>query len=100
MNKYSNAKELISAFIKGEKDGFAGSSPVLSNMRIKGDQLYHYQTPIIQRDGIRFIVNMTGYSPQTKRLQETVLDLTKELELVIVRGVPQDFKGRLIDFIR
>ena len=99
MTKYKNSKEIVAAFINGAEEGFAGSSLVLSNIKIKGNQLFHFQTPIMERNEGKLIVNLTGYSPQTKKLQETIVVMMKGNNYLIARGVPLDYRGQLQDFI-
>lgn len=100
MKKYSNVRELILAFLNGEDDAFSGTSSFLSNTKIKGDTLFHYSTPILQRADDKFIINTTKYSIQTDRLQKQILSIVPQEKQILISGVELDYKGKLSDFYK
>ena len=95
MNKYKNVKELIKAFIAGENDAFSGSSPVLSNTKIRGDKLFHYSTIIAERYEEKIIINVTKYSIQTDRLQKQLIEAVEPEKQILVHDVDLDYSGSL-----
>lgn len=80
-----------------EDDPSAVSST--GTLRIKGDQLIHYYTPIAERCDGKIIVNITRYSLVTGRLQKQLKELVPEELYVPVRGVREAYKGSLSDFL-
>ena len=100
MTKYKNSSELIEAFIDGETEGFAGSNLASSNLKIKGDFVVHFFTNILERNGNEFILNKSGYSRQTRLLQELIEKKLVGKTLSIVLGVPMDYRGPLSVYVR
>ncbi len=80
-----------------EDDPSAVSST--GTLRIKGDQLIHYYTPIAERCDGKIIVNITRYSLVTGRLQKQLKELVPVELYVPVRGVREAYKGSLSDFL-
>jgi hypothetical protein len=75
--------EVIVMFLEGETKGKA------SNLRIEGDKLINYNTVLAQR-GDTMMVNLTGYSSSTSKIQNRLLaeiDYT-EIEYDIALNIP------------
>ena len=91
-------EKVIKNFISGIKEGEDGSISSTKTVRIKGNQLIHYSTPIIERDSDGFILNISRYSLATGQLQ-------KKMKLMLpdgyrtVRMVPHDYEKSLKDFL-
>lgn len=89
---------VIENFIAGIKEGEGGSVSSTKTVRIKGDQLIHYSTPIIERDEDGFILNISRYSLATGQLQKRMKDMLPEGYRTVKR-VPRDYYGSLKDFL-
>ena len=89
-------KELIENFVSGEKEGTSAGQ---GNLKIKGNCLVHYYTPILERFDGNYILNNTRYSLVTGRLQKQIREVIPEEKLVIVIKVPEGYQGSLVDFI-
>lgn len=89
-------RELIEKFVSGEKEGTSSGQ---GNLKIKGNRLVHYYTPILERFGGKYILNNTRYSLVTGRLQKQIREVISEEKLVIVIKVPEGYRGSLVDFI-
>jgi len=89
---------VIENFIAGIKEGESGSVSSTKTVRIKGDQLIHYSTPIIERDEDGFILNISRYSLATGQLQKRMKEMLPEGYRTVKR-VPQDYDGSLKDFL-
>ncbi len=94
-----NMTDIINEFLEGATSGMSGSKTAPGNLKIQGDQLIHFSTPILERYGDKFILNMSRYSVQTGRLQKLIGTLIDENRLVIVTRVQMDYKSSLKDFI-
>lgn len=90
--------DVIENFIAGIKQGEDGSVSSTKTVRIKGDQLIHYSTPIIERDEDGFILNISRYSLATGQLQKRMKEMLPEGYRTVKR-VPQDYDGSLKDFL-
>jgi len=97
---YKNAGQIIDSLFEGGQDGFVGSSAALSNTWLKGKQLIHFSTPILERSEGTFIFNETKYSVQTNRLQKTILMKLQGKQFSSVHRVPMDYKGSLESFLQ
>lgn len=91
-------RNVIENFIVGIKEGESGSVSSTKTVRIKGNQLIHYSTPIIERDEDGFILNITRYSLATGQLQKRMKEMLPEGYRTVKR-VPQDYYGSLKDFL-
>lgn len=89
-------KEIIEKFISGEKEGTSAGQ---GNLKIKGNLLIHYYTPILERFEGKYILNNTRYSFITGRLQKQIREAIPEEKLIIVIKVPKGHQGSLVDFI-
>ncbi len=90
--------KVIENFIAGMKEGDDGSVSSSKTVRIKGNQLIHYWTPIIERDMDGFILNASRYSLATGQLQKRIKDMLPG-GFRIVRKVPQGYMNSLKDFL-
>lgn len=91
--------KVIENFIAGVKEGDAGSVSSTNTVRIKGNQLIHYSTPIIERDEDGFILNISRYSLATGQLQKRMKEMLPEGYRTVKR-VPQDYENSLKDFLK
>lgn len=96
MRKTTTFKELITNFLEGSTE----DNSATGTLKIRGDQLIHYYTPIMERYTDKMIVNITRYSLVTGRLQKQILEILPEDMRVIVKRVPENYKGSLKDFIK
>ena len=90
--------EVIENYIAGVKEGDDGSVSSTKTVRIKGNQLIHYSTPIIERDEEGFILNISRYSLATGQLQKRMKEMLPEGYRTVKR-VPQDYENSLKDFL-
>lgn len=90
-------KDVIGLYFQGAA---AGQSSGQGNLKIKGNVLIHYFTPIMERSGDKYILNMTRYSIVTGRLQKQLKEMVPEEQLLIVTGVSEGYKGSLRDYIK
>ena len=60
--------DLVKAFVDGATEGDALS------LHIRGDQLVHYNTAILERHEDNFILNYTRYSLATGKVQKMITD--------------------------
>jgi hypothetical protein len=93
-------KDIINEFVEGAVDGVSGNKSNPGNLKIKENQMIHFNTPILERNELGYIINMTRYSIQTGRLQKLINELITEDLLIVVLRVPMDYKGSLSDFIK
>ena len=90
--------EVIENFIAGLNEGDKGSISSTKTMKIKGNQLFHYTTPIMERDESGFILNITRYSLATGQLQKKMKELLPNGYRTVKR-VPENYKHSLKDFL-
>ena len=90
--------KVIENFIAGIKEGEAGSISSTNTVRIKGNQLFHYSTPIIERDDDGFILNISRYSLATGQLQKRMKEMLP-VGFRTVKRVRQEYEGSLKDFL-
>lgn len=95
MKKQVTFKDMIDAFLSGEIEGVSATG----TLKIRGDQLVHYNTPIMERDGERFIINTSRYSLATGQLQKQIRIMIPEELQITVKRVPADYVGSLKDFL-
>ncbi len=93
-------ENLINNFISGMLDTDSGAISTTKTLKIQGDQLIHYRTPIAERIDGKIIVNITRYSLATGKLQKQLRELVPEDQYIIVKGVHEGYKGSLIDFLK
>lgn len=94
-----NFEQLIKSFMSGMPDSDPEAISSTGTLKIKGDQLIHYYTPIAERSEGKIIVNISRYSLVTGRLQKQLKELVPEDQYVPVRGVREAYKGSLKDFL-
>lgn len=85
--------DLIKAFVDGATEGDALS------LHIRGDQLVHYNTAILERYEDKYILNYTRYSLATGKVQKMITGTIEPGNLVYVSGVPSDTRSTLADFL-
>ena len=91
-----NFKQVLEAFISGATEGVSAGQ---GNLRIKGDVLIHYTTPILERYNGKYILNYTRYSIVTGKLQKQIKELISEEKIIQITKVPEGYKSSLVDFI-
>lgn len=91
-------EKVVENFIAGLKEGEVGSVSSTKTVIIKGNQLIHYSTPIIERDEEGFILNVSRYSLATGQLQKKIKEKLPE-GYRLVKRVPQDYGNSLKDFL-
>ncbi len=92
----ANFSDVIKMFIEGEVEG---SSSGQGNLKIKGNVLIHYFTPILERYNGKFILNNSRYSIVTGRLQKKIKEIIPKDKIIIVLKVPEGYKESLSNFI-
>lgn len=85
--------ELVEAFLEGATSGEA------KTLRIEGDRLVHYATPIAERYDGKIILNYTRYSLATGRVQKIITDTADPDTLIKISGVPEGTKLSLSSFL-
>lgn len=86
--------ELLRQFLEENlQDGDAG------NGHVKNNQYLHYQTPILERYGEKYIFNKSRYSLVTGQLQKRMKAAISDDKIISVGKVPEGYKGSLRDFI-
>ena len=91
--------DIIDGFFKGETNLHSGTKTAPGNLFVTGDQLIHYSTPMVERYGDSYIVNLTQYSIQTGRVQKMIKEKLVSVPYRTARRVPRDYKGSLVDYI-
>ena len=92
-----NFKEVVVLFAEGATEG---QSSWQGNLKIKGDVLIHYFTPILERYNGGYILNFSRYSIVTGRLQKQIKEIIPEEQITQVTRVPEGYKGSLKDFVK
>jgi len=92
-------ENVINNFIAGMLDTEDGAVSTTKTLKIQGNQLIHYWTPIAERYGGKIIVNISRYSLATGKLQKQLKELIPQERYVTVRGVREGYKGHLTDFL-
>lgn len=95
MRNTTTFKELIQALLDGATEGISATK----TLRIVGDQLIHYNTPIAERLDGMVLINNSRYSLATGQLQKLIRSMVPEEQQMIVKRVPVDYKGSLRDFV-
>ena len=85
-------------FISGMHENEEGSVSSSATVRIKGNQLFNYSTPILERYNGSYIFNASYYSPTTMQIQKRIKKILPN-GYKIVNGVPKDYAGCLHDFL-
>lgn len=87
--------ELLRQFLEEDlQEGNAG------NGHVRNNQYIHYWTPILERYGEKYILNNSRYSLVTGQLQKRMKAAIPEDKLIIVKGVTENYKGSLRDFLK
>lgn len=90
---------VIKNFMNGMTEGEEGSKSSTGTLKIRGDQLIHYWTPIAERSNNTIIVNVSRYSLATGKLQKQLRELIPTDKYVTVKGIQEGYKGSLKDFL-
>ena len=86
--------ELLRQFLEENlQEGDAG------NGHVRNNQYIHYETPILERYGDKYILNQTRYSVITGQIQKRMKEAIPAEKLIVVGKVTQGYKGSLKDFI-
>ncbi|MBQ6451722.1 MAG: hypothetical protein IJJ29_07345 [Solobacterium sp.] len=86
--------ELLRQFLQEDlQEGNAG------NGHVRNNQYIHYQTPILERYGEKYILNNSRYSLAFRRLQKRIKAAIPEDKLIIVNDVFKYYDGSLWDFL-
>lgn len=93
-------EHVIKNFINGAKAGAEGSLSSTGTLKIQGEQLIHYWTPIAERYNNKILVNITRYSLATGKVQKQLRELIPENLYYPVKGVKEGYKGTLADFYK
>ena len=92
-------QHVIDMFIDGSKEGCSGTKESHGNLKIKGDQLIHYSTPIAERFENKYILNTTRYSMQTGQVQKKIKASIPDEKRIDVKRVPSDTQLSLSSYI-
>lgn len=92
-----NFKEVIALFVDGATEGQSSGQ---GNLKIKGNVLVHYFTPILERYNNSYILNFSRYSIVTGRLQKQIKEIIPKEQIIQVTRVPEGYKGSLKDFVK
>ncbi len=65
-------QQLIDTFVDGAIEGISETKRSPGNLRINGDRLYHYSTPIAERYGDKIILNTLQTGQVQKKLKDTI----------------------------
>lgn len=90
--------KVIENFIAGVKEGEEGSISSSYTVKIIGNQLFHYSTPIIERYRNNFILNISRYSTVTEQLQKRIKNMLPR-GYKTVDHVVKDYQGSLKDYL-
>lgn len=91
--------QVINNFLSGMSENEEGAKASSGTLKIQGDQLIHYWTPVAERTDNKVIVNISRYSLATGRLQKQLKEIVPEEKYVAVKGVREGYKGSLLDFL-
>ena len=93
------SQNIIDMFVSGETNAVSGTKYNPGNVRIKNNQIFHYETPILERTGDKYIFNLSRYSLQTSMIQKKIRETINSDRLIVVNGVPKGFEGSLKEYI-
>lgn len=92
-------EQVIKNFLDGIKQNEDGAKSSTGTLKIQGNQLIHYWTPIAERCEGKIIVNISRYSLATGKLQKQLKEIVPEEQYVPIKGVCEGYKGLLTDFL-
>ena len=95
MKNKKRFRDLIQLLMDGATEGVSATN----TLKIEGERLIHFHTPIAERYGNKIIVNITRYSLPTGQLQKQIGDMVPKDKQIIVKRVPIDYEGSLTDFL-
>ena len=90
-------KQVIELFIEGATEGQSAGQ---ANLKIKGDVLIHYSTPILERWDDKYILNFSRYSIVTGRLQKQIKEIIPAELIIQITKVPEGYRSSLKDFVK
>lgn len=96
-SKSKTQEQIVDEFLAGAIDGVSGG---IGNLKIKGNQLIHYQTVIAERYEDKVIFNHTRYSVVTGRIQKKIKEKVPEESLISVGKIPEGYKESLVSILR
>ncbi len=91
--------QVINNFILGTIEDEKERVSSTGTLKIQGEQLIHYWTPIAERSNNKIIVNITRYSLATGKLQKKLKEMIPEDKYIAVKGVREGYKGSLVEFL-
>lgn len=91
--------QLVESFLEGCKEGVSGTATNPGNLKIRNNQLIHYETPILERYNGKYILNITPYSIQTVQLQKKIKTVIDSKSRIEVKRVPRGIRGSLSEYI-
>ena len=91
-------QQLIEMFIDGETSAVSGTPKNPGTLKIEGNQLIHYSTPILERYNDKYILNISRYSIQTGQVQKKIKATIPEEKLLQVKKIPSGKKLFLKDY--
>lgn len=89
-------QKLVELFLNGGVSGISGGS---GNLKIKANQLIHYNTVIAERFEGKILINVSRYSLTTGILQKQLRDTVPAEKSIEVRNVPRNYQGSLSTLI-
>jgi len=90
-------EELINKFLEGDIEGISGGS---GNLKIKRNQLIHYNTVIAERYGDKILVNVSRYSILTSKVQRYLRDTIPPKKIIEVHMVPKNYTDDLATLVK
>lgn len=95
-----NQQQLIEAFLNGETEGITGTANNPGTLKIRGNQLIHYETPILERYKNKYIFNVTRYSLITGQVQKKIKAMVDEKNRIDIKQVPSNINSSLSEYIK
>lgn len=95
-----NQQQLIEDFINGATEGKTGSSTNPGTLKIKGNQLIHFDTPILERYENKYIFNITRYSILTGLVQKKIKAMITEENRIEIKQIPANIQCSLSKYLK
>ena len=92
-------QNLIDSFLEGKTEGISGNPTTPGSLKIVGNQLIHFNTPIAERCNDKIILNNSRYSIQTGQLQKKLKSSIPEHIRIDVKKVPANTLLSLSEYI-
>lgn len=102
MAKIMNTIQLLEYFISEPDEVPTDQRPHGANTHLIGNQLLHYDTPIVEKAKDGYILNLSRYSEVTGLLQKRIKAYFVEhsVPYKTVLKVERDYKGSLKDYLK